>query len=53
MNFLNFTFFGYLVYSQIWLNLLVDDHKSGYITKSKKKKDLALVPRILCFPFIS
>jgi len=36
---------SYLVYSQIWLNLLMDDHHQfGYITKLKKKqKTLAIV----------
>jgi hypothetical protein len=28
------------VYSQIWLNLLVEDHPFGYIAKSAKKKIL-------------
>jgi hypothetical protein len=27
---------SYLVYSQIWLNFLVDDHQIGYITNWKK-----------------
>jgi hypothetical protein len=27
-----------MVYSQIWLNLLVDDFQFGYITKLEKRK---------------
>ncbi len=29
---------SYLLCSQIWLNLVVDDHQFGYITKLKNKK---------------
>ncbi len=29
---------SYLLYSQIWLNFLVDDHQFGYITKLNKTK---------------
>jgi hypothetical protein len=28
-----------MLYSQIWLNLLVDDHLFGYITKFEKEKN--------------
>jgi hypothetical protein len=30
--------FSYLVYSQIWLNLLVNDHQFSYITLKRKEK---------------
>jgi hypothetical protein len=30
-----------MVYSQIWLNLLVDDFQFGYITKLEKRKKKA------------
>jgi hypothetical protein len=36
-GFLNFLL-SYLLCSQIWLNLVVDDHQFGYITKLKNKK---------------
>jgi len=29
--------FLYMVYNQIWLNLLIDDRKFGYIIKLKRK----------------
>jgi hypothetical protein len=29
---------SYLVHSQIWLNLLVDDHQFGYTTKFGEKR---------------
>jgi hypothetical protein len=28
---------SHMVYSHIWLNLFVDDHQLGYITKVEKK----------------
>jgi hypothetical protein len=34
---------SHLVYSQIWLNLLVDDCKFGYITKLAKKYFKSLI----------
>jgi hypothetical protein len=36
--FLTYFLLSYLVFSQIWQNLLVDDHQCGYITKVKCKK---------------
>jgi hypothetical protein len=30
--------FSYIVYSQIWLNCLLDNRHFSYITKLKKKK---------------
>ncbi len=30
---------SYFAFSQIWLNLPMDDHHFGYITKFDKKKD--------------
>jgi hypothetical protein len=38
--------FSYLSYSRIWLNLLMDDHQSRYITKIEEtKKALDKTPK--------
>jgi hypothetical protein len=39
-------FILFLTYSQIWLNLIVDDGHVGYITKLKKKVKKIIYPHI-------
>jgi hypothetical protein len=43
---------SYLVYSQIWLNFLVDDHRFGYITKLKKTKTCSQTVPLLWPAFV-
>jgi len=43
---LNFFFTFIFFYSQIWLNLIVNDHQLGFITQKKNKKEKNLL--VLC-----
>jgi hypothetical protein len=40
--------FSYMLYSQIWLNLLVDDHLFGYVIKFEKEKNPSSTTLLSC-----
>jgi hypothetical protein len=50
-NIKGFLKLSYLVYSQIWLNPLVDGHQIGYITKLKEKPYLHFLLLAIFFHF--